>query len=50
MATLIPPWEFGPGCYLDIENNTLYGVSGVIYRNVEVNRKDLEKLLKEMRN
>jgi hypothetical protein len=38
---------FGPGCYIDFENNTIYGADGKVYRNVQVNRADVERLITE---
>ena len=44
----IPLEELGPNMKIDFENNTIVGESGKVYTNVEVNRKDLDKLIKEL--
>jgi hypothetical protein len=38
---------FGPGYYIDWENNTIYGANGKVYRDVQVCREDIERLLAE---
>jgi hypothetical protein len=38
---------FGPGCFIDWENNTIYGADGNVYRDVKVSRKDVDKLIAE---
>jgi len=43
----IPREAWGEGCHLDFENNILYGADGETYENVQINRADLERYLRE---
>ena len=38
---------FGPGCRIDFERNIVYGADGNVYEDVQINREDLERLLRE---
>lgn len=46
---IIPPIAWGPGCYVDLKNNRLYGADGIIYDNVQINRADLDRLIEELK-
>jgi hypothetical protein len=39
---------FGPGCRIDWENNTIYGANGKVYRDVEINKEDLDRMIQEI--
>jgi hypothetical protein len=49
-STDIPKEAWAPGCYIDASNNRLYGADGKIYDNVQINRRDLERFLKQLKD
>ena len=36
---------FGPGSYIDWENNTVYAADGKVYRGVQVNMEDIKRMI-----
>ena len=45
---IIPPEAWGQGSQVDWERNVLYGADGIIYRNIELRRVDIEAILAEV--